>query len=487
MPYPNEHAARLTDPGKYKRFARQNDKFGVGIDAIFGILPDGKTELQAIRFSKKKFTIEQVRSWLSEHKHSAIKVEKASGNEDGTIHAARFDRGTVGEVTRRDDGSILADAVVTRSGVFSYHNADGTVRRELRHPDNIFRLDSLETMKLIPVTNGHPTRLVTPETVQALKVGHTGENVRPDGRNIRATLVIDAAEGIKAVDKGRRELSLGYEVDLVAQDGVYDGERYDFVQTNIRYNHLALVDSARAGREARLNIDGHGDGESLVHFDGADAIEFDESTNPNPTNPTRKGRSMPTLVLDGISYEASQEVINAHAREKARADKAEADLKTSNESLSTVTAERDDVKDKLEKAEKVDHNEEINKRVDARVRLLGIANKVLDEETRKKLDEMDDKTIKTEIIVSRSANADECRKVLDGKDEAYLDARFDAAIENLDEDKGDGDDVANQRRASTPRRDGKGGDDDPVSKARNDMIDRQRNAYKDDEGKKTDK
>jgi hypothetical protein len=27
-PYPNEHAARLTDPSKYDSFARENDAFG---------------------------------------------------------------------------------------------------------------------------------------------------------------------------------------------------------------------------------------------------------------------------------------------------------------------------------------------------------------------------------------------------------------------------------------------------------------------------
>ena len=32
MPYPNEHAARMTSPGKYVRVRRQNDAFGQGID-----------------------------------------------------------------------------------------------------------------------------------------------------------------------------------------------------------------------------------------------------------------------------------------------------------------------------------------------------------------------------------------------------------------------------------------------------------------------
>ena len=37
---------------------------------------------------------------------------------------------------------------------------------------------------------------------------------------------------------------------------VYNGEPFDFRQTNIRYNHLAIVDEARAGPEARIVLDG---------------------------------------------------------------------------------------------------------------------------------------------------------------------------------------------------------------------------------------
>ena len=41
MPYPNEHAARITDPGQYEKFARKN--IAPGIDIILGI-SGGKSE-----------------------------------------------------------------------------------------------------------------------------------------------------------------------------------------------------------------------------------------------------------------------------------------------------------------------------------------------------------------------------------------------------------------------------------------------------------
>jgi len=82
MPYPNEHAARLKNPGKYKRFRRENDKFGSGIDAIWGITQDNKVELQAIRFDASKFTAAEAKKWLADHDYSPIRFEAAGRAQD---------------------------------------------------------------------------------------------------------------------------------------------------------------------------------------------------------------------------------------------------------------------------------------------------------------------------------------------------------------------------------------------------------------------
>jgi len=84
-PYPNEHALRLNDPDKYERIRRQNDKFGPGIHAIFGITDDGKTELQAIRFSANKFTPEEAKKWLEEHDYKTDGFEPAKKPEKQLI------------------------------------------------------------------------------------------------------------------------------------------------------------------------------------------------------------------------------------------------------------------------------------------------------------------------------------------------------------------------------------------------------------------
>jgi len=90
MPYPNEHSARLKDPGQFESFARENNKGGNGVDFIYGI-KEGKSEIQAIRFDKKKFTVQEAKKWLKDHDQNYIDFEPASGAEHSEFGNAWFE------------------------------------------------------------------------------------------------------------------------------------------------------------------------------------------------------------------------------------------------------------------------------------------------------------------------------------------------------------------------------------------------------------
>jgi len=78
-PYPNEHSCRILNPDGFIRIRRQNNKFGKGIHAIWGIRSEGKpVELQAIRFSKANFTATETRKWAKDHKYKCNPFEPAS-------------------------------------------------------------------------------------------------------------------------------------------------------------------------------------------------------------------------------------------------------------------------------------------------------------------------------------------------------------------------------------------------------------------------
>jgi len=371
----------------------------------------------------------------------------------------RFDKGQVkGEAVKTDEGYIRANAVVTRTGVFLYQNSDGTMRRELRHPDDVFAKESLDSLKSIPVTNGHPAeKLVNADNAKDLSIGMTGENIQVDGQHLMATMTITHKDGVDATALGRKELSCGYNLDLEKVEGVYNGERYDYRQRNIRYNHLAIVDRARAGGAATLNLD------------SGDALQID-AANTNPET-QKETKPMKKVTLDGIEYDAAPEVANALTKANARADAAEKELGETKTALdaekaekSKVEAERDTFK---EKADTKNDAAEIQKAVKERLELERIATKALDGDDAENIANMDDAEIKEKVIAAKFPEAN-----LDGKDESYIQARFDIACEMIGTDKT----AADQKAAMGEKRgDSKVTD---LDKAREDSFDALKNMHK---------
>lgn len=166
---------------------------------------------------------------------------------------------------RTDEGYLYFEGRATRAGVFLYRRADGTIRRELRPPEEVGRQDSLATLARKPVTDLHPEPLVTADNADEFAVGIVDPEVVweadfADGYvKVRGT--VQRASAVDSIDKGRVELSCGYTARIDFTPGVWvdaNGaeHEYDSVQRDIEYNHLALVDRGRAGALARLRADG---------------------------------------------------------------------------------------------------------------------------------------------------------------------------------------------------------------------------------------
>jgi hypothetical protein len=161
---------------------------------------------------------------------------------------------------RRDSrGFIVAAAAVTRTGVFEYRRSDGSVVRELRHPDHVFAPDHLDSLRGASVTIGHPIEgSVSPSNARKLEVGVVSD-ARRDGRFVAASLSIREAAAIARVERTELvELSCGYSCRIDPTPGVFEGERYDQAQVSpIVVNHVALLGAGqgRAGRDVRLRFD----------------------------------------------------------------------------------------------------------------------------------------------------------------------------------------------------------------------------------------
>lgn len=175
-------------------------------------------------------------------------------NEPKLKRVLRLDSIPLDETYWTKEGYLIDHPVVTSTGIFEYQNPDGTTRRELRLPEEVFDPASLASYKGKPVILTHEAGVVDKRNVDQEHIGTILSEGYQDGENVRAEIIIHDTDIMKK--SGLRELSLGYALDLDRTPGVWKGQPYDAIQRNIRINHLALVDKARAGEKARLNIDG---------------------------------------------------------------------------------------------------------------------------------------------------------------------------------------------------------------------------------------
>lgn len=147
---------------------------------------------------------------------------------------------------------ICYDCILARTGSYDYLESEimqggdpNKIVKVYRTPEEVFSPEAIASFENKPFCNEHPQDDVTPENYKDLMVG-TIRNIRRGTGNLENCLVGDVIvfdpevqELIKSGEK--RELSLGYNTDIIQdQSGRY-------VMTNIRGNHLALVDSGRAG------------------------------------------------------------------------------------------------------------------------------------------------------------------------------------------------------------------------------------------------
>ena len=237
------------------------------------------------------------------------------------------------------------------------------------------------------------------------------------------------------------------------QSGIYKGERYDAVQVNIRYNHVAGVDLGRAGPEVRLRVD----------------------SSDNQQEKTMGDENKTSVEVNGVHYDLNPAAAQAVAHIKKELAEAKADSVTFQEGYDAMKAERDTLskdKEKMqgtidtlteeldafkakekgdEDEEEMDEDEEevkggekkgdsidpavLQAAVQKRIELLQIAHAInfdaKDAEGEAiKLDAMTNADIQRAIVAHRYPNLK-----LDELDDGYVQGRFDgiAAVVDIDE------------------------------------------------------
>lgn len=205
------------------------------------------------------------------------------------------DAAAVQGTRRTSDGYLVADALAVRTGIQVYGGAevgkpDMKSVRVLRPEAEVFHRDALASFAHVPLTNDHPPEQITADTWKTYAVGEVGNEVLRDGERMRIPLIVKDAAAISNILDGKRELSAGYTCDLDWTAGEHNGAAYDAIQKNIRANHVAIVDTGRAGKECRIG----------------DADKANWGVSPIVQD---KGRTMNTrtVMVDGLSVETTDQ------------------------------------------------------------------------------------------------------------------------------------------------------------------------------------
>lgn len=184
----------------------------------------------------------------------------------------------------------IQDNPISKAGVFQYSGraiGDPTLDPNrlywvYRPAEELDNPATIESFKLLPFTNDHPTDMLGMEDDQPKVDGKPAEGVIGErvwfdrATNIlRGNLKIFTDRVDRAIEAGKRDVSAGFRCVYEKSAGLYNGQAYEYIQRKIRGNHASLVTEGRAGPDVAV-LD-----HFTLSFDSKEAIPMDPTKDAN--------------------------------------------------------------------------------------------------------------------------------------------------------------------------------------------------------------
>ena len=162
----------------------------------------------------------------------------------------------------------VKDNPLSKEGVFLYRGnqiilPDGSRASDsddlvpvYRPAEELSDQEAIDSFKLVPWVDEH-TMLgseelgLTPAERKGVS-GVVGEDVYFKDGTLYGNIKAFSENLARKIENGKKELSLGYRCSYERSSGEWKGQKYDYIQRNLRGNHLALVDKGRMGAEVRV-------------------------------------------------------------------------------------------------------------------------------------------------------------------------------------------------------------------------------------------
>lgn len=350
-------------------------------------------------------------------------------DEDGAIGVdhRRPRRLDLNKLERREDGAVIFNARPARTGDYQYMAYE--IPRSITGAESFDEIvtghiEASEMEKVLPqmeglvVTNDHRTT-----NSRNRSDAEIGRVMRPgvlggDGF-VTTRIVITNSDAVTDVERGKRELSIGFRGTPVKnEDRKSEGDPH-FHWTNIKLNHLAVVDAARAGPDAVVTHSAFlkDSGPSMVPVAMAHSAPK-QKTKETTMKISLGGREVEMDDADARALEAERA---AHNNTVAERDTKIGELQGQNAAHAKTIADL--------RAEAEGSGEKIQHAVAAHSKLAD-SMKMIGEEFSHSAGAYDPTAIKAEVLAKHSID------VSDPKNSAVVDAAFNGYVKALEKNPG---------------------------------------------------
>lgn len=221
-------------------------------------------------------------------------------------------------ITKTKDGYLLCKNVTMgRTGYQKYYGYElvgfdfepDEVVEVLRDESEVFAIDTMNSANGKPVTLGHPSDGVNIDNIKELGKGSILGVPKRVGDNLVGDIIITDKQLVKLIEKKKlRELSLGYQT-LLKRD-----ENNVVKQTEIYINHLAVVESGRAGNAMIIDED------TIKNKEGGNVVELlkDKTLNItiNLSDLLKKDEEKEEKVEEKKDEDKKEEIVDEKEQEK---------------------------------------------------------------------------------------------------------------------------------------------------------------------------
>ena len=238
---------------------RREQAFNAGKERYSKLLETAKSA--GVKGIRERMKTETIKQKMREH---GLTVDSSTFDEGDDFYNQCSDSYSLDKREYDTNGWFeVQDNPLSMVGVFPYSGRSVSPECDqdkiymiYRPAEELGTQECIDSFKLIPWIDNHvmlgsEDAGLTPSEQKGVQ-GVIGQDVHFDGETLRGNIKVFSEAMANLIANGKKELSCGYRCRYEYAPGTYDGVKYDYVQRDIRGNHLALVENGRMGPDVAV-------------------------------------------------------------------------------------------------------------------------------------------------------------------------------------------------------------------------------------------